>query len=159
MLVEPMTKAFLQLVTRLQFRRSGQHLVQFLHHMKAIHYPADIRQLGLRRFMVSVPHVRTADFYLRTPLGAPLVKPSFQAFFAPVGQDIQNDPQFGRRNDQPVVAMPFVQSDFIQAQHLHDRPTPRLDRFFAQRSKMPWTMSSLRPSSWATWAIGSRRER
>src|SRR3990170_2535378 len=30
MLVEPMTKAFLQLVTRLQFRRSGQHLVQFL---------------------------------------------------------------------------------------------------------------------------------
>ena len=37
--------------------------------------------------------------------------------------------------------------DFIQAQHLHPRVAALAERFFAPRSKRPWTMASLSPSA------------
>jgi hypothetical protein len=53
--------------------------------------------------------------------------------------------------------MPFMEGDFIQTGHFGIWVALCRKRFFAQSSNIVYTASSLNPSSWAIWLMGSRR--
>jgi len=133
----------------------GHGVVQVLRDVKMIHDRLRMGQFGFGDRVIGVPHIGAAHLDMVAPHRAALGKPGFQAFLATVRQHIEYNAQFRGRDDQAIVTMAFVNREFIQAEHLHKRVAALGERFFAQRSKMLRTVSWLRPSLSATWAMSS----
>ena len=133
----------------------GHGVVQVFRDVKTIHDRLRMGQFGFGDRVIGVPHIGAAHLDIVAPGRAALGKPDFQAFLATVRQHIEDDAQFRGRNDQAKVTVALVNREFIQAKLLHKWVATLVERFFAQRSKMPRTVSWLRPSLRATWAMSS----
>jgi hypothetical protein len=74
--------------------------------------------------MIGIPHIGATGFHRSTPRNATVVQPGFERFFAAIRQHVQDDAKLGRRNDQFVIAMPFVGGNFIETELFDERIAP-----------------------------------